>query len=145
MKPFRLVLTVVLAALFVVELRPLGHLLRPGSNGDFSAYYLAAQAIAAGHSPYDEAYAARRADEQGIHRTPYVYLPPLAVLLVPLARLDYEAAAAVWKKLTIASLLAAVYLLGGIARIRVPYRFALMAGAFLVPAVHTTILIGQNN
>jgi hypothetical protein len=145
MRRARLALTALLAILFVAELLPLGHLFRPGSNGDFSAYYLAAVAIADGHSPYDEAYAARTAQRRGIHRTPYVYLPPLAVALLPLAHLDYATAAALWKKLSIACLLIAVYLLGGIARVRTRYRIALMACAFLVPAVHTTIEIGQNN
>ena len=141
----RLVLTGVLALLFIAELRPLGHLLRPGSNSDFSASYLAASAIAAGHSPYDEDYAARTAGRQGIHRTRYVYLPTLAIALVPLARLEHATAAALWKKLSIACLLVAVYFLGGIARILPRYRIALMACAFLVPAVHTTIEIGQIN
>ena len=145
MRRARLPLTALLALLFVAELLPLRHLFRPGSNGDFSAYYLAAAAIAAGHSPYDEEYAARTAQQRGIHRTPYVYLPSLAVALIPLAHLDYETAAALWKKLSIACLLVAVYLLGSIARVRPRYRIALMACAFLVPAVHTTIEIGQNN
>ncbi len=56
-------------------------------NNDFNVYYYAAREIRAGRTPYENSLTAW---------TPYLYLPVLAELLVPLAWLPLRVAAYVW-------------------------------------------------
>src|SRR5919108_4061569 len=64
---------------------------------DFSAYYLAARALRAGMDPYDPQVLAQLASSAGVSAyTPYIYPPLLAVIVMPLAALPYQSAAAIW-------------------------------------------------
>lgn len=66
-----------------------------GSFGyDFTAYYRAAARVAAGHSPYDPAILNGVVNAKGLGN--YLYPPPLAQALVPLAALPFQVAASIW-------------------------------------------------
>lgn len=113
---------------------------------DFTTYYLAARALAAGQSPYDQAVLNRLAAEGGgLDVVAYIYPPVFAVLLRPLAMLPHPTAAAVWFWLNLAWLVAGVAL---VARWLALGPAALAAGllwAALLPPTHDTLLLGQVN
>lgn len=77
---------------------------------DFATYYLAAAQTRDHRSPYDRgAIAARgRALGFGYDQFPFLYPPPFALAMQPLAHLSYEEARQVWMLLTTAWLLAAM-------------------------------------
>jgi alpha-1,2-mannosyltransferase len=77
---------------------------RSGTNpnaygNDFNVYYFAAREIANGHTPYDQSLGAW---------TPYLYLPLLAELLIPLTWLPLSIASYVWFLISAFSLLVAM-------------------------------------
>jgi alpha-1,2-mannosyltransferase len=75
---------------------------------DFATYYLAGAQARDGLSPYDQhAIAARgRALGFGYDQFPFLYPPPFALAMQPLARLAYPRARQVWMAISTASLLA---------------------------------------
>ncbi len=127
-------------ALAVRDLMPI-----PGQV-DFTTYYLAAQALARGLSPYDQAVLNQLAAEQGgIPVVAYIYPPFFAVSLRPLAALPVGVAGALWFWLNILWLALGVAL---VVRWVGLGRAALAAGllwAALLPPSHDTLLLGQVN
>lgn len=111
---------------------------------DFGAYYLAAQALSSGFSPFDASEAERLAAAAGVDQhSPYIYPPLLALLLRPFAALPYAAASAVWFGLSAGAFLWALSMLTTI--VQMPwrrYRWACAAAVFL-PPVHHTLQHGQ--
>lgn len=84
------------------------------NNHDFAIFYQAAERLRAGENIYAESAAFREALESGQFnmkdesiRWPYGNPPLLAILIVPLTLLPYDAAAALWTGLTTVFLLAA--------------------------------------
>lgn len=111
---------------------------------DFATYYLAAQALSAGQSPYVPASLDVLANRQGgIPHVAYLYPPAFAVLLVPLALLPFPAANALWFGLNLACYLAGVALLLRLLALPIAWRRALLGLSLLVPALHHTLELGQ--
>ncbi len=88
--------------------------LRITNNHDFEIFYRAAERLQAGENIYAESAAFREALETGQFNMkddsiqwPYGNPPLLAILIVPLTRLPYTAAAALWTALNILMLLGA--------------------------------------
>lgn len=121
-------------------------LIPPRIQLDFTAYYLAAQAVVAGRSPYDLAVLRELAAAQGSPSVvAYLYPPAFAVLLAPLAALPLGAANLVWFALQLLWLpLAALCI---VRLVPLPGRAlgVLCAMALLMPAVHHTLELGQVN
>jgi alpha-1,2-mannosyltransferase len=80
-----------------------------GRGYDFRAYWDAGERVLAGASAYDPATLAGPFRTGGFGL--YLYPPPLAVLLLPLHALGYEAADALWVVARIAALVAACAIL----------------------------------
>lgn len=113
---------------------------------DFAAYYLAARALRAGMDPYDPQTLAALASSAGITAyTPYIYPPLLAVIVMPLAGLPYPAAAALWLALSAAALVCALSMLRSMVEIPDRVFTAVAAAAFVFPAAHHTLELGQVN
>ena len=83
---------------------------RPPASTDFASYYLAGAQARAGLSPYDRAAIAARGHALGfVHEQfPFLYPPPFALAMQPLARLSYARARQVWMLLSTLGLLAAL-------------------------------------
>ncbi len=103
------------------------------------AFLPAARAVLHGHSPYDGAYA--RFD---LIRSAYVYPPPVAVLVIPLAGFSAPVAGVLFTALTVVATVGAVWLLG----VRDPRCYAITLAAHpvvmgeLVGAVSGFVLLG---
>jgi hypothetical protein len=74
---------------------------------DFKVFWEAGRAVLAGHNPYPHANTALLAQGRS-----FVYPAPAAVLMVPLAWLPFSVAAALWTVVLLASIPAALLLLG---------------------------------
>lgn len=93
---FLLLLVLALALLPGVGLASLDLIPLPAPL-DFATYYLAAQALNAGLSPYERFALAALAEEQGgIVHAAYFYPPAFAARLRPLALLPFSGANALW-------------------------------------------------
>jgi len=140
-----IVATGLLAAVGFIRILPA--LLQIPDQPDFAAYYLAAQLLNAGESPYDAEQMSNAAEHSGgIDYTAYVYPPFLAALFRPFATLRYDTAKALWLGLNLAFLIASMGLLTRLVglpavRLAVPISLA----ALLMPAVYDTLLFGQTN
>ena len=79
---------------------------------DFASYYLAGVLAEQGLSPYDRAATLRLAEERriGFEPYPFLYPPAFALLMRPLALLDYAQARQVWMLLSTLALMAALAL-----------------------------------
>ena len=77
---------------------------------DFASYYLAGAQARDGLSPYDRAAISARGHALGFHHDqfPFLYPPPFALAMQPLAALPYPAARQIWMVLTTLVLLAAL-------------------------------------
>jgi hypothetical protein len=122
------------------------------NQADFHTYYLAARAVRAGHSPYDETIAWMQATLQ--HRPSaarlgqislYVYPPLLAVGLIPLTFLSYPAALVIWNLCNLAFLAGCCYLVLRIAVVRVSgtVLLGLTAAALCLSPVHSELYFAQ--
>ncbi|MEI7770701.1 MAG: glycosyltransferase family 87 protein [Chloroflexales bacterium] len=142
-----LVLLLVLGALLLAgAAAAVTDLIPPPTPLDFSSYYLAAQAVAAGQSPYDSQVTANLAAGQGgIPVVAYLYPPIFAVLLRPLAGLPLYQASLVWLGLNLLWLALAVVCIARLAQ--APNRLIgpMVVVALLTPAVHHTLELGQVN
>lgn len=75
-------------------------------GADFTAYYTAARLIAHGKSPYDATARVLEAQSLGLREDrPYIYLPPLAIMIIPLALLPPEPATLMWFWMNVALLI----------------------------------------
>lgn len=113
---------------------------------DFAAYYLAAQALDAGRSPYDLGVLRELAAGQGgVAHTAYFYPPAFAAALRPLARLPFAAANMIWLGLSLGCYGLALRWLGRL--LEVPARLApgLLLAALLAPGLVVTLALGQVN
>lgn len=97
----------------------------PFVGRDFISFWTGAQALRAGHSPYDQAFqmAVQQANGWDVRTElfpfhPYVYPPWLAVLIWPLTWLPYRLALAVWLALNLVLAAVAVIVLLGLLRPR---------------------------
>jgi hypothetical protein len=77
---------------------------------DFATYYLAGAQARDGQSPYDRAALATRGRALGFtyDQFPFLYPPPFALAMQPLARLSYTRARQVWLAVATAAFLAAL-------------------------------------
>jgi len=113
---------------------------------DFTAYYLAAQAMLRGQSPYDFAVLRALAAEYGDFQVvAYLYPPTFAVILRPLALLSLPVANGVWFALNVLWLVIACIVI--IRLVPLPRRVMglIPVIAVLMPAVHHTLELGQIN
>jgi hypothetical protein len=138
----------IVAAILLVLLPGLGiatlDLIPIPAQLDFATYYLAAQAISAGQSPYEHASLDALADRQGdIAHVAYLYPPAFAALLRPLALIPFPAANALWFGLNLACYLAGVAMLLRLLSPPIAWRRALLGLSLLVPALHHTLELGQ--
>ena len=113
---------------------------------DFAAYYLAAHALRGGMDPYDPGVLAGLASSTGVAEyTPYIYPPLLAVIVIPLTVLPYHVAAAVWLALSASALVRALVVLRSLVETHDRAFPFIVAAAFVFPAVHHTLELGQVN
>ncbi len=118
---------------------------------DFSAYWSAGTRIISGEAPYTAAQLAGPYAPQA--QFLYLYPPPLAVALAPLAALfptDYRAAAWLWTALGALILVASVLALHRVERLGERYpilagrgRWLLVAAAFAFPPVIGELVLGN--
>src|SRR5215203_2540178 len=85
---------VIIAAAAVITIASLKMIRSQYAKGDFEAFLYAARSIAAGTDIY--ATPSRPVTEGGVY---YLYLPLLAVLLLPLTLLPVEASIVIWTTL----------------------------------------------
>jgi alpha-1,2-mannosyltransferase len=122
------------------------------NQADFHTYYLAARAVRAGHSPYDQTVAWMQATLQHRPDTPqlgqislFVYPPLLAFVLIPLTFMPYPAALAVWNLCNLVLLAACCYLVLRIAGLRMSATIllGLVAAALFLSPVHSELYFAQ--
>jgi alpha-1,2-mannosyltransferase len=77
---------------------------------DFRGFWLAAQSIATGHSPYPAASAV--AVSRSLPINYFVYPPPIGLLLVPFGQLPFSVAAALFTLILLGAVGASLWLLG---------------------------------
>lgn len=106
---------------------------------DALSYLAAARAIAAGQDPYGADFAALLPDAPQIP-SPYLYPPPLALALLPLAQLPLALALTLWIAIVCGSHVALIWLLARMSA----WRVALAAVLFWLPAWES-IFNGQVN
>jgi len=97
-------------------------ILRLPHSTDFGSYYLAGVLTREGHSPYDEATLIQHGYAMGLEyeQYPFLYPPPFALAMIPLAHLSYPRARQAWMVVLTLALLGA---LGGtIALVRIQAR-----------------------
>ncbi len=141
-----LVIGVVALLALASLIRSLPAFLRPLEAVDFVAYYLAANLLERAEPLYISEYMQAAADRAGVvFLTVYLYPPLFAGLLRPLAALDFQTAARIWVLVNVALMIVGTVFLVRAARLpRWSLPLALLA-AFSVPAVITTLLVGQVN
>lgn len=111
---------------------------RGGFAIDFAAYHHAAGRLAGSGSPYAPEMLLGRVDAQGLDH--YLYPPPLAQLLVPIAGMDPRTAAWLWLALQSMAVLAAVWLAaraGGARRSLETLLWCGVAATYFLPAFDT--------
>jgi hypothetical protein len=105
---------------------------------DFADYYVAAQRLAAGQSPYAPEMLAGPVPAQGQDR--YRYPPLFAQALVPLSGLPMTTAALVWLVIQAVAVLTAVWVAGsagGLAVTRERFVWSAVAATYFLPVFHT--------
>ena len=113
---------------------------------DFAAYYLAAQALNVGQSPYDGvAFEALAQSAGSIPFTAYIYPPFFAALLRPLALLPFPIANTLWLVLNIAWYVVGIFLLARLLNLPRSYHVPLLTVSLFVPALHHTLELRQVN
>lgn len=119
----------------------------PFVGRDFISFWTGAQALRAGHSPYDQAFQMAVQQANGWDtRTelfpfhPYVYPPWLAILIWPLTWLPYRQALAVWLALNLVLAAVAMIVLIGVLRPR--NRRAALPLAWLMLFLYLPVLHG---
>jgi len=130
----------------------------PEFGWDFRDYWLAADRISDGNSPYAPAMLDGPIDAKGSDR--YRYPPPLAVALQPLSNLPLQAASIIWLAMGIVALLAALqavnrlfttdkhlpfWHLGLLATLFIPFYVAAVEGnvSLLLAACYAAVLVGS--
>jgi len=117
-------------------------------GADFTAYYTAAKLIRNGISPYDEAAFGGEAQSLGFRNDrPYIYMPPLAISLIPLTLLPPREAATVWFTANVVLLVMSTLLMVrtlGIENHKIAVVALLLAVLTFYPAVFS-IFVGQAN
>ncbi|NJM09126.1 DUF2029 domain-containing protein [Candidatus Gracilibacteria bacterium] len=109
---------------------------------DFATYYLAAQALNAGRSPYDATVIEGLAQQAGVPHAAYLYPPLFAAVLRPLALLPFPLANALWLIFNLALFLLGVLLLSRLLALPRRWLPLLLLGSLLVPALHHTLELG---
>ena len=114
---------------------------------DFASYYLAAKLARAHRSPYDPAVLAASGHALGFahDQYPFLYPPPFAWAMQPVARLSYPRARQVWMLLGTVALFAALGLTLRVARtlaarlgVEDPRLLWVLAAAFVPAALNST-------
>jgi len=102
---------------------------RPLHNNDFRHMYVASCLLREGGNFYDAEALRAEAVRQGVERlNPYVYPPLLAILLLPLSLLPFQAAGILWWLVNIALALGAFLLLGDLMETqKKPWNWVLVA------------------
>ncbi len=117
-------------------------------GADFTAYYTAARLITYGKSPYDATARVLEAQSLGLREDrPYIYLPPLAIMIIPLALLPPEPATLMWFWINVALLILSTMLIIRMLELhrnRI-YALALLIGALVSYPVIFSIFVGQVN
>jgi hypothetical protein len=117
-------------------------------GADFTAYYTAAKLIRNGISPYNEAAFGNEAQSLGFRNDrPYIYVPLLAISLIPLTLLPPREAAAVWFTANVVLLVISTLLMVrtlGIQKHKIAVVALLLAVLTFYPAVFS-IFVGQAN
>lgn len=139
-------LGIILLLAFASLLRAMPAFFRPLDAIDFSAYYLAANVLAYAEPLYVEEYMHAAAERMGIvYLTEYLYPPFFAGMLRPLGVLEYQLAARIWLVLNVALAALATVVMVQAARLPLWSLPLALLATFSVPAVITTLLIGQVN
>lgn len=117
-------------------------------GADFTAYYLGARLMRNGQSPFDATARVLLARSLGLREDrPYIYLPPLAIMIIPLALLPPQPATLMWFWINVALLILSTML---IIRMLELHRNRVYPVAFLIgvlvfyPAI-SSIFVGQAN
>ena len=115
------VLCIAIVGLAVIEflVATIGYqIVRMPASTDLATYYLAGEQAREGLSPYDEAALARRGRDLGFGfaQYPFLYPPPFALAMVPLAQLSYPQARQVWMVMATVALLAALAITAALLR-----------------------------
>lgn len=122
-------------------------IVRMPASTDLATYYLAGEQAREGLSPYDEAALARRGRDLGFGfaQYPFLYPPPFALAMVPLAQLSYPQARQVWMVIATVALLAALAITAALLRaqsrqlgIANPWLAWLVFTAFVPVALNST-------
>ena len=117
------------------------------ASTDFATYYLAGAQARAGLSPYDRTAIAARGHALGfVHEQfPFLYPPPFALAMQPLARMSYAHARQVWMLLSTLGLLAALAVTALLMRrqaealgIEDPRLYWVLLAAFVPAALNST-------
>lgn len=136
-----------------------------GSSGapvfnDFNSYWLAGRLVAAGQSPYDLAALVAEAERTGrafVLGTGYSYPPPFAVAMIPLGRLPFDVAVALFLGASVVAFAAAVAAwlrwlpipeggrAAGARRFPIRWRRLAALGAGCFPPVLGSVAAGQAN
>ena len=117
-------------------------------GADFAAYYTGAKLILNGKSPYDATARVQEAQSLDLREDrPYIYLPPLAIVIIPLALLPPQPATLTWFWMNVGLLIVSTGLVISMLelhKIRV-YAVAVLIGALaFYPAIFSTFM-GQAN
>ncbi len=117
-------------------------------GADFTAYYTAARLIMDGKSPYDATARLLEAQSLGLREDrPYIYPPPLAIMIIPLALLAPEPATLMWFWMNVALLILSTMLIIRMLELHSSriYAVALLIGALVSYPVIFSIFVGQVN
>lgn len=140
-----LLLLGILAVLLLPGLIIAAHDLIPLPNQlDFTSYYIAAQALGQGLSPYDPAVQAQLASAYGkLELAAYLYPPVIADILRPLAALPLPMAGLVWFGLNVLWVVLAARCITWLVRLPGYGVVGVCLLSILNPAVHHTLELGQ--
>lgn len=144
-----IVLTTIVLVSFSNSVRTFVHLIQSRRTPvftDFPAYYLAAQLLNEGISPYDTSRMQAAALAIGLGGTPdYIYPPFFAVFFRPLTHLSYPVAWYTWFCCNLIFLIIVMVLL--LKSVRLPYTISIIVGVSLatIQPVTKTLQFGQVN
>lgn len=117
-------------------------------GADFTAYCTAARLIRNGKSPYDATAFLKEVRSLGLREDrPYIYLPPLAIIIAPLSLLPPRAAVFIWFWTNVALLIASTMLFSrmvGLHKKRI-YVVGVLIGALVFYPVIFSTFMGQVN
>jgi hypothetical protein len=117
-------------------------------GADFIAYYTGARLLADGKSPYDATARVLEARSLGVREDrPYIYLPPLAIVIIPLALLPPQPATLIWFWMNVALLILSATLMIGMLELhrnRI-YPVAFLIGTLVFYPAICSICAGQAN